>query len=111
MGLSGDAGKAPPLTAARSGRNRDACVSTCPEKFVGSRAMATQWQGPHFIVSAAASALAFGGGYVMAGRSRPATSIPPPPRTNNRIGNEVAGPTGIPGFDTTPSRRRPARTA
>lgn len=40
--------------------------------------MATQWQGPHFIVIAAASALAFAAGYTLAGRSRPpAISVPP----------------------------------
>lgn len=58
--------------------------------------MATQWQAPHFIVIAAASALAFGGGYMMAGRSRPAYS-PPPPATNVSNGAE---PSGLPGFDT-----------
>ncbi len=57
--------------------------------------MATQWQGPHFIALLGASALAFGAGYIVAGRNavRP---VAPPPVTNTS--NGVAGPTGIPGF-------------
>lgn len=55
--------------------------------------MATVWQGPHYIAILAASALAFGGGYLLAGRSRaPATAAP---ATNTT--NEVE-PAGIPGF-------------
>jgi hypothetical protein len=57
--------------------------------------MSTQWKAPHFIVIAAASALAFGGGYMMAGRSRPPVS--PPLATNTSNGVE---PSGLPGFDT-----------
>lgn len=54
--------------------------------------MATQWQGPHYIAILAASALAFGGGYLLGGRSRaPATPI----ATNTSNGAE---PAGIPGF-------------
>jgi hypothetical protein len=54
--------------------------------------MATQWQGPHYIAILAASALAFGGGYLLAGRSRPPTT---PITTNSSNGAE---PAGIPGF-------------
>jgi hypothetical protein len=65
--------------------------------------MSTRWKAPHFIVIAAASTLAFGGGYMMAGRSRPPVS--PPLATNTSNGVE---PSGIPGFgtnDQAPSRR------
>lgn len=67
--------------------------------------MATQWQGPHFIAIAAAAALAFGGGYMLAGRSRP-PAISTPPVTNTANGMEEPG---IPGFDTNEqgSRGRP----
>jgi len=69
--------------------------------------MATQWQGPHFIVILAASGLAFAGGYTMAGRSRPAPSAPPPVTNTS---NGIAEPPGIPGFGTNgqaPPRGRP----
>ncbi|MGQ0660304.1 hypothetical protein [Sphingosinicella sp.] len=59
--------------------------------------MATQWQGSHFIVLLGASALAFGAGYMVAGRNAPRT-VALPPATNTS--NGVAGPTGIPGFGT-----------
>jgi hypothetical protein len=55
--------------------------------------MATQWQGPHYVAILAASALAFGGGYLLAGRSRPPASTPMATNTSNG-----AEPAGIPGF-------------
>lgn len=57
--------------------------------------MTTQWQGPHFIALLAASGLAFGAGYMVAGRSRPPAA--PPLATNTSNGME---PGGLPGFDT-----------
>ena len=57
--------------------------------------MTTRWQGPHYIALLAASGLAFGAGYLVAGRSRPAAV--PPMATNTSNGAE---PVGIPGFDT-----------
>jgi hypothetical protein len=57
--------------------------------------MTTRWQGPHYIALLAASGLAFGAGYMVAGRARPPSS--PPLATNTSNGVE---PVGIPGFDT-----------
>jgi hypothetical protein len=57
--------------------------------------MATQWQGPQYIAILAAAGLAFGAGYLVAGRSRPAAS--PPMATNTSNGVE---PGSLPGFDT-----------
>lgn len=55
--------------------------------------MATPWQGQHYIAILAASALAFGAGYLLAGRSRPSASPPMATNTSND-----AEPAGIPGF-------------
>ena len=57
--------------------------------------MATQWQGPHFIVIIAAAGLAFAGGYAMGGRSRPL--VTPPIAIN--MSNGVADPGGFPSAD------------
>jgi hypothetical protein len=57
--------------------------------------MATQWQGPHYIAILAAAGLAFGAGYLVAGRSRPPAS--PPMATNTSNGVE---PGGLSGADT-----------
>jgi hypothetical protein len=58
--------------------------------------MATQWQGPHFIVIIAASGLAFAGGYMVAGRSRPPATLPAATNTSNG----VAESGGFPELDT-----------
>ena len=57
--------------------------------------MATQWQGPHFIVIIAASGLAFAGGYAMGGRSRPPATSP----IAINMSNGIADPGGFPGTD------------
>ena len=82
-------------------------VSTWPEKFVGSRAMATQWQGPHFIVIAAASGARlrrrlYDGGPIAPGPLGAAAG-------HQHRSNGVAEPSGIPGFDTNGQAPRPAR--
>lgn len=62
--------------------------------------MATQWQGPHFIAIGAAALLAFGAGYMLAGRARPPASIPITTNTTN--GTE---PSGVPGFGNEQGQR------
>ena len=57
--------------------------------------MTTRWQGPHYIALLAASGLAFGAGYLVAGRSRPPASLPLATNTSNGV-----EPSGLPGFDT-----------
>lgn len=62
--------------------------------------MATAWQGPHYIAIIAAAGLAFGAGYLVAGRARPPVSIPV--ETNSSTGNEAGG---IPGFGNEQGQR------
>ena len=62
--------------------------------------MATTWQGPHYIAILAAGGLAFGAGYLVAGRARPTASIPITTNTSN--GTE---PIGIPGFGNEQEQR------